>query len=164
MTRIHHGFGHFLDHISEGWRHIREKATHALTHFHPHKADTNVETADDQLMLGSSRWALLAAEVSETANKVSVRLEVPGMEKDDFDIEVEDNQLVVRGEKHVERTEKKGHYHIKECAYGSFQRVIPLPVQVDSSGANASYLNGVLVLNLPKLNPQKSRKIEVTQA
>jgi HSP20 family protein len=164
MNGIRNRLGEFWDHLADGWHHLIDRASHAITHFHPYKTDSNVESSDDRLMLSGARWGLLAAEVSETTDKITVRLEVPGMTKENFDIEVEDRRLFIRGEKRVEHSEKKGHYHLRECAYGHFERVIPLPASVDTQGTNASYLNGVLVLNLPKLNINKSRKIEVTQA
>jgi HSP20 family protein len=162
MVGVRQGLGQFWDHITEGWHYLRERAGHALTHFHPYKTDSGVESTDDQLMLSGSRWGVLAAELAETSDRISVRLEVPGMNKEDFDIDVEDRELIIRGEKRVEHSEKKGHYHIKQCAYGHFERVIPLPAPVDTQKANASYLNGVLVLSLPKLTTHKTKKIEVT--
>jgi len=164
MDSVRQRFGHFWEHLAEGWHHIRERAGHALTHFHPYKTDSSVESSDDRLMMSSPRWGLLAAEVSESEDHLTVRLEVPGMQKEDFDIDVDDQYLIVRGEKRVEHSEKKGHYHVNECAYGRFERVIPLSAAVDTEGTKASYRNGVLVLTLPKLSKHKSRKIEVSQA
>jgi HSP20 family protein len=83
------------------------------------------------------------------------------MEKSDFDLQVLDNYLVVRGEKQFERELNKGHYHVTECAYGSFERAIPLPEEVEGGKARATYSQGVLRVELPKAESRRRRKIKV---
>lgn len=63
--------------------------------------------------------------------------------------------LIVRGEKRVTREEMQGRWQITECAYGSFERAIPLPAPVDSDQASASYEQGVLRVELPKRHPHE---------
>jgi HSP20 family protein len=106
---------------------------------------------------------MLGGEVFEDEQRIVVRLEVPGMEKSDLDIQVEDDQLVVAGEKRFERESTEGRWHTLQCAYGSFRRVIPLPAPVKSEEARASYRNGVLRVELPKREPgaRKTRSIPV---
>ena len=112
-------------------------------------------------MLQASRWALLAAEVYEADDAVQVRLEIPGMAGDDFDISVIDNYLVVRGEKQMSSERRQGRFHVMECAYGRFERAIELPARIDDSGARARYRNGVLTVTLPKNKASIRRKITV---
>jgi HSP20 family protein len=90
--------------------------------------------------------------------------EIPGVEAKDIDVSVEDGTLTIRGEKKYEREEnEKGRYRM-ERSYGSFERSIPLPTEVDESKAKAEFKNGVLRLTLPKRAGAESRrkKIPVT--
>lgn len=153
------------DNVAEGWRHLWESARGALTRFKPGEK-TNLpkpEEVEDESFLPSLGWAMLGGEVFEDDQRIVVRLEVPGMEKSDLDIQVEDDQLVVAGEKRFERESTEGRWHTLQCAYGSFRRVIPLPAPVKSEEARASYRNGVLRVELPKREPgaRKTRSIPV---
>ena len=86
------------------------------------------------------------------------------MERDDFDINVVDDVLVVRGEKQLRREDHRGYYHILECAYGQFERAIPLPVNVSMDQAQANYQSGVLTVYLPKAAIAKRRRIPIDSA
>jgi HSP20 family molecular chaperone IbpA len=68
----------------------------------------------------------------------SPHIEVPGMESDDFDIQVVDDVLVVRGEQPVEREGTQGRYHVTEQAYATFERAVQLPAAVDEERARAA--------------------------
>jgi len=105
---------------------------------------------------------VLAAEVFDDAKSVIVRLEAPGLEAKEIDLQVINNMLVVRGEKSLQQEHNDGQYHIIECAYGSFERAIPLPAEVDSEKTKASYKRGILRVELPKLTGQKQQKIKVS--
>ena len=83
------------------------------------------------------------------------------MEKDDFELQVQDDYLVVRGEKQMAQEHTEGGYHISECAYGSFERAIPLPAGVEVDAASASYRHGVLRVELPKSAAHRRRNITV---
>lgn len=109
----------------------------------------------------SSGWGVLACEVFDDDDRVVVRVEAPGMEKEDFDLQVIDDYLIVRGEKKMERERSEGGYHISECAYGSFERAVPLPDEVDTTKASASYRRGVLKIELPKAAPRRRRSTKV---
>jgi len=104
---------------------------------------------------------VLAAELHDEDDRIVVRLEAPGMEKDDFDIEVNEQWLRVSGEKRVERQHSEVRYHIVECAYGRFERSIPLPEPVQSDGAKARYRCGVLTIELPRQAARRRRSIPV---
>jgi HSP20 family protein len=147
--------------LSEGWQYLWQRAAHALTRFTPSARRTDVETLDEQVLQRVARWGVLAAEVTENADNVQVRLEVPGMERDDFDIDVVGDTLVIRGDKHLQRVSRSDRYHIMECAYGRFERALPLPMAVQADAAKASYRRGVLTVILPKPAGNKRRRIEV---
>lgn len=149
------------DHLAEGWQQLRQRATHALTKFQPSRAEDSLQTVADQMVRDGSRWGLLATDIQETDDEVIVRLEAPGMETEDFDIQVLDDVLIVRGQKHFEQSRKQGAYHVLECAYGSFERAIPLPVEVDHEQSKASYKRGVLRVELSKRANVKKRRINV---
>jgi HSP20 family protein len=159
--QLRQGLQNMWDNIAEGWQQLRENASSALTRFKPLTRNDNLQTAQDLAMLRSSRWALLVVDMEESEDEISVRMEAPGMDAADFDIAVIDEQLVIRGTKQVSREHKSGRYHITECAYGSFERQIPLPAAVDESKAKARYKRGVLTVTLPKTQQDQRRRIEV---
>ncbi|GIX30875.1 MAG: hypothetical protein KatS3mg124_1347 [Porticoccaceae bacterium] len=83
------------------------------------------------------------------------------MDPEDFDVEVVDDWLVIRGEKRFEREETRGNWRVAECAYGSFERAIPLPAAVDPERARAQYRKGVLRVELPKRQSERRRLVPV---
>ncbi|MBI1388885.1 MAG: Hsp20 family protein [bacterium] len=103
----------------------------------------------------------VAVDVSETDNEVHVRAEVPGMDKDHIHIEIAGDRLTLRGDKRQEHKHDERGIHVLECSYGTFQRIIPLPVEVESETANATYKDGVLEITLPKAEHAKPRAVEV---
>ena len=103
-----------------------------------------------------------AAEVAESDGEVTVKMEVPGVEKDQLQLTVADDRLTVRGEMHKESEEKRKNYHRQEIRYGTFQRSVPLPVEVDAAKASAKLKNGMLEITLPKSRQPKAQEIKVT--
>lgn len=168
MSTLEHlrgGLSRAWESVSEGWRELVERAGDALTRFQPRRAGSDVETAQERRARAGSRWGVVAAEVVLGDDEVDVAMEIPGMDADDFDIQIVDDVLVVRGEKKVERESKHGELHVMERAYGRFERALPLPAAVDESGAEASYKRGVLRIRVPRSRPvADSRRIEVTGA
>lgn len=163
VNGLKEGLGEIWDSMSDGWKRLSQQATGALTRFRPGK-DHPQPSANGDLALPASGWALLAGDVYEDDEKLSVRLEIPGMEKENLEIEVSDDTLTVRGEKHFERESEQGRYRIVQCAYGLFERAVPLPVAVLADQAKASYDNGVLKIELPKAHPGKSSRVEIKVA
>lgn len=161
LEQLRRGLNNIWDNIAEGWQQLRDSASNALTRFNPVTRKDNLQTAQDIALLQGARWSVLAADVEESDDEVTVRLEVPGMEADDFDIAVHEQYLVVRGEKQAAREHKSGRYHITECAYGRFERAIPLPAAVSEDKARARYKRGVLTISLPKTQQHQRRRIEV---
>lgn len=149
------------DNLALGWQQLRERAGTALTRFNPAGRHNELETQHEQLLHQTSRWGLLAADVSETASSIRIRLEIPGMEPDQFDIQVSDGTLYVRGEKQLQRDTQEDRFHVFECAYGSFVRAIPLPVDVNDSAAKARYRRGILDITLPKATQSQRQRIEI---
>ena len=103
-----------------------------------------------------------AAEVAESDGEVTVKMEVPGVEKDQLQLTVADDRLTVRGEMRKESEEKRKNYNRQEIRYGAFQRSVPLPMEVDAAKANAKLKNGMLEITLPKTKQPKAQEIKVT--
>jgi HSP20 family protein len=107
----------------------------------------------------TSDWPKL--DVSETDAAVHVSAELPGLKQDEIEIEVLADTLHIRGEKKDERVVEKQNYHSVERTFGRFDRTVPLPAEVDSKNAEATFKDGVLAINLPKLTPVAAQKITV---
>lgn len=116
-------------------------------------------TQDDG-SLGLSMWTP-AVDIVERENEYEVKVELPGVSKDDVKITLESNVLTIRGEKKQEREEKGENTHRVERSYGSFQRSFTLPTIVKSDKIDARYSDGVLAIILPKAEEAKPKQIEV---
>jgi HSP20 family protein len=102
-----------------------------------------------------------AAEVSESDGEVTVKLEVPGVDKDQVTIAVADDLLTVRGEVRKEKEEKKKNYYRQEIRYGSFERALRLPTEVEGERATATLKNGMLEITLPKSKQPRAHQVKV---
>jgi HSP20 family protein len=102
-----------------------------------------------------------AVDISEHENEYQVRVELPGIGKDDVKITLESNILTIRGEKKLEKDVKEEDMHRMERVYGSFQRSFTLPTVVKENEINAFYKDGVLTITLPKAEEAKPKQIEV---
>jgi HSP20 family protein len=102
-----------------------------------------------------------AADVSDTENEVVVKLEVPGVDKDQVTISVTDDVLTVRGEVRKESEEKRKNLYRQEIRYGAFERMLRLPAEVDGSRATAELRNGMLRITLPKSRQPKAHQIRI---
>lgn len=102
-----------------------------------------------------------AAEIKETEDAVHLRLEVPGMDVKDLNVEVTAEAVAISGERKSEtKSEEKGVYR-SEFRYGKFQRVIPMPARIDNQNVQADYKDGVLNLTLPKVEAEKNKVVKI---
>jgi HSP20 family protein len=145
---LRQGAEHALETVAEGWRELRSRASGALTRFR--SVDRGREDGGFADFPVVSRWAYMAADVIEEDEQIVVRLEAPGMRRGDFKVELRGTVLSVRGEKRVDQETKSAGYRVVECAYGAFQRDVPLPVAVMADKVTATYRDGVLRIALPK--------------
>lgn len=152
LENIKESMGSLWDNLTEGGRHLWQSAAGALTRFKPgDKTDLPTpDSVDDLSWLPSHGWSMLGGDLFEDDDRLVVRLEVPGLEKEDLKIEIRDDALVVSGEKRFEQQATEGRWRVVQCAYGNFRRVVPLPVAVKADEARARYKNGVLRVELPK--------------
>jgi HSP20 family protein len=114
-----------------------------------------------RLPMLAGREPLLAPtiDVSETDDAIEVSAELPGIDERDVNVEVADNMLTIKGEKKVEKEEKEKDYHLMERSYGSFQRTVPLPYEIDADRIAAKFTKGVLTVTMPK-PPQAKEKVK----
>lgn len=100
-------------------------------------------------------------DVSETDNSLEIVADLPGMEKKDISVSLEDNLLIIKGEKKEEKESKDKHYHTIERRSGSFYRAIRLPLEVENKKIDATFKDGVLTLNLPKSKESKQKVAQI---
>ncbi|OCQ97498.1 molecular chaperone [Oscillatoriales cyanobacterium USR001] len=112
---------------------------------------------------GSNGMAFIpAAEIYETPEAIHLKVEIPGLESKDLDVQVTAEAVSVSGERRSEtKTEEKGITR-SEFRYGSFRRVIPLPARIQNDHVEAEYKDGILKLNLPKAEAEKNRVVKVS--
>lgn len=102
-----------------------------------------------------------AVEMYEEKDDLVVKAELPGMKKEDLEINVTENLLTIRGEKKKEeKIEEKGTYY-SERSYGSFERCIEIPRDVQTEKAQASFKDGVLEIRLPKTEEAKRKEVQI---
>lgn len=100
-------------------------------------------------------------DLSETANAVTVRTDLPGIKPDEIDIQLSNNVLTISGQRQEEKEEKGQTFHRVERRSGSFSRSVTLPTAVAEDKVDAQYKDGVLTVTMPKTEEAKSRKIKV---
>lgn len=144
------------DHLAEGWRELRQRSGDAITKFFPQKTEP-----DGEVPRGHPTWAVLAGEIADTGKDLVVRLEMPGINRDDCEVVLTRDSLRVVGEKRSDREMLGANFYVNERAYGRFQRNIALPVPVDSDRAHANFRNGVLTVKAPKLSNRSQFRLKV---
>lgn len=102
-----------------------------------------------------------AVDVYEENDRLFVKSEIPGLDKKDIKVTVDDGVLTIKGERKKEEGIKEKDYYCCGRVYGSFSQSIPLPVEVEKDNAKASYKNGILTIDLPKSKDVKTGEIEV---
>lgn len=112
-------------------------------------------------MLEDTRIMAPAVDIEETEDHYLMSFDMPGLEADNIEIEVQGNQLVVSGERKVERGGREGRAQFVERRYGRFQRVMTLPDAVKADQVEAQYRNGVLTVAVPKPEMSKRQKIKI---
>lgn len=119
---------------------------------------------DFPLMSTDSRFLSPAIDVEETKDEYLVTADLPGINKEDIDIECIGNQLTITAERKYESTEKERRQGHQERFHGTYQRSFALPTSVDAEKISASYNNGVLTVHVPKVEQVKPRRIEIGES
>lgn len=102
-----------------------------------------------------------SAEIKETDNEVCLKLELPGLEAKDLDIEVTEDSVAISGERQEENKSEEKGIKRSEFRYGKFERIIPLPARIQNDKVKAEYKNGILNLAMSKSEEAKSKAIKV---
>lgn len=112
----------------------------------------------DQLSAGSF---VPPVDVYEDEHNLVLKLEIPGINDEDLDVQVENNTLTVKGERKFEKEEKEENFHRIERRYGSFLRTFRLPNTIDTDKVEAHYEKGILKVSLAKRAEAKPKQIKV---
>lgn len=99
-------------------------------------------------------------DIYEDEASVTLKAEMPGMGKDEIDVQIADNAVTIAGEKKTEEKVERKDYYRMERSYGSFKRVLPLPAEVDAEKVKASFKDGILELKMPKAR-EAVKKVKV---
>ncbi len=106
-------------------------------------------------------WAPVM-DIVESEKDFTVKVELPGMKKEDIKINIENNILSIEGERKTESEEKGKTFHRIERSYGQFYRAVSLPKHVDDAKIKAEFNDGLLTITLPKAETAKTKAIEIT--
>ena len=102
-----------------------------------------------------------AAELSETEEAIHLKLEIPGIEAKNLDVQVTENAVSVTGERKSETKTEENGVTKSEFHYGKFHRVVPLPARIQNTNVQAEYKDGILNLTLPKTEEAKNKVVKV---
>jgi len=121
---------------------------------------TLARTRGEEEGISASTW-MPAVDIYETADRVVMKAELPGLTREDIEINVRDNTLSLRGERKFEKEVKEENYLRIERAYGSFQRSFTLPATIHQDKIRAVFKDGVLELSLPKAEEACPKQIKI---
>jgi HSP20 family protein len=102
-----------------------------------------------------------AVDIYETENEIVVKAELPGVDRKDIALNLENNVLTLRGERRFEKETKEENYHRIERAYGAFSRSFSIPATVNEENIQAEYKDGILKIALPKKSQAKPKQIQI---
>jgi HSP20 family protein len=103
-----------------------------------------------------------ASDIVENKDSFVISVELPGLKKEDVKVTLQNSALTISGEKKVESESKEHTFHRVERTYGSFYRSFELPVPVDSGRIQAEFKDGILMINIPKLEEAKPKEIAIS--
>jgi len=121
--------------------------------------DTLSPLRDDSLEL---RSFIPAAEMNETDEAVDLKVELPGLNAEDIDVQVAADSVSISGDRKSESKTEENGVTRSEFHYGSFRRVIPLSTRVDNANVSAEYDNGILKLHMPKAPEERNKVVKVS--
>ena len=102
-----------------------------------------------------------AVDIYETENEIMVRAELPGIDRKDIALSLDNNVLTLKGERRFEKETRQENYHRIERAYGTFSRAFSIPAIVDEEKIRADYKDGILTIALPKKEQVKPKQIKI---
>jgi HSP20 family protein len=156
IRRAGHELSRTWDNLAEGWRELWQRSRNSITRFMPATAEQAAPSRGE-----FPTWAVLAGEIADTGRHLVVRVELPGIDRDDCEVNLARDRLQISGEKRTDHELVDADYYVRERAYGRFSRSIELPVAVDPERAHASFRSGVLTVKAPKLEAGSRRRLTV---
>jgi len=157
----------------------KEKETRSVTPWRPFMDLTGWERGMDKMLEDffgrrarpwwPERWSRAdemevrppIVDVFEEKDDIVVKAELPGMEKDNIEVNLTDHTLTIKGEKKKEEEIKRENYYRAERSYGSFLRTLELPKDVHADKVKASFKNGILEVRMPKTEEAKAKEVKV---
>jgi HSP20 family protein len=100
-------------------------------------------------------------DVAETDNEYCIDIDLPGLVQSDIEVRIDDNILTIKGKREENFEQEEKDYHVRERYYGSVQRSIMLPSNINSDNINAKLENGILHIKIPKQEKETSKRIEI---
>jgi HSP20 family protein len=123
---------------------------------------TSLQDELDRLFGSQSDVWAPALDVREDKENFVIRTELPGLKREDIEVSLQDNALIISGEWKTEKVEEGVEVHRQERYYGKFQRALKLPELVVADKVKADYKDGILTVTLPKIEEAKPKKIDVS--
>lgn len=136
------------------WGDLRREIDRLFEGFFPIEREVAIDTSFNSV------WAP-AVDVAEDDKQYTLKAELPGLKRDDVNVELKDNVLSIHGDRKFEREDKKQNYHYVERSYGSFFRSFALPGVTDDSKVEAHFNDGLLTVSVAKAEQAKPKKIEI---
>lgn len=99
-------------------------------------------------------------EIKENENEYSVKMQLPGLNKEDIDIELSENVLTVRAEIKQEEMKEEEKLHMSEFSYGEYEKSVEFPAEIDAEHCSSEYTNGILTITLAKKNQEKKNTVQ----
>ncbi|MGB9561804.1 MAG: Hsp20/alpha crystallin family protein [bacterium] len=146
----------------------------AIERFRPAKEISKMFRMMDEMMQDFARWGFPSIaereeyfiyppiDVLEDEKELVIKAEIPGVEKENIKVLVDNNMLTISGEKRAEKAEEGKNFYSVERRFGSFKRVITLPSTIDPDNIKATYKDGVLTVVLPKKEEARAKEIKIT--
>lgn len=136
---------------------INDEIEHVL-----HKSFDNM--FPEYLFNVDTQWMTMPVDIQEFDNEYKIKAELPGIKKEDIDLDVTKSSLKIRAQKSEEKEENNKKYHKSEFRYGMYNRTIHFPQEINVDSVKAKLEHGILTLNLPKMQEEKkddSKKINI---
>ena len=100
-------------------------------------------------------------DMNETPEEIIIIAEVPGVEKDDLDVEISSKAVRIQGNRFAKHCSQNATYRLAEIQYGKFERILFLPAPIDPEVVSASYQNGLLEIRMAKLPSEKTHRVPI---
>jgi len=110
--------------------------------------------------LSDSSW-VPTIDIDEDDKALHVKAEIPGIDEKDLEVKIQDDMLIISGEKKEEKKEEKKNYVMSERRFGSFYRSIPLPYRIEGDRVSAKFKNGVLSIDIPKSGEKSEKRVKI---